>query len=98
MRRPVVWLLGLATGLSAISLFFHIFIGPGLATETVLGYTPILFGCVSMWLCWRARQKAQHKTVILLYSILLAPFAFSYPAWIVFIYVWYRAGGSGPFP
>lgn len=64
----------------------------------VLGYAPILLGSAAMWLCWRARRIARHKAGILGYAILLAPFAFSYPAWILFLWIWYRAGGHGPFP
>jgi len=99
IARPAVWLLVAATVLSAVSLFFQAIVGARrLITETFLGYLPILLGCISMWLCWRAHQKARRKTLVLCYSILLAPFAFSYPAWIAFLYVWYRSGGGGPFP
>lgn len=95
--RQVVLLLGSATFVAAMSVLLLTRVH-GRIAEIVLGYVPIPLGCISMWLCWRARQKARHKTLVLCYAILLAPFAFSYPAWILFIYVWFRSGGGGPFP
>jgi hypothetical protein len=91
-------LLDAATALSALSLFFHLFIGQGLIAQAVFGYVPILLGFIVLWLCWRARGRTRHKTAVVLYAIFLAPFAFSYPAWIFFIWVWYRAGAQGPLP
>ncbi|HEX5226318.1 MAG TPA: hypothetical protein VFW44_01350 [Bryobacteraceae bacterium] len=99
MRNRQISLLIAATCLAAISLSLDLLISArALVTEILLGYAPILLGSVAMWLCLQARRTAQHKTAVLLYTILLAPFAFSYPAWLAFVWIWYRAGGSGPFP
>jgi hypothetical protein len=57
-----------------------------------------LLGCISMWLCWRAGKQTRSKKLVLCYAVLLAPFAFSYPAWIVFIWASYVFGYRGPMP
>jgi hypothetical protein len=96
MTLKTVPLLFLATALAAVSLFFHQLITPRTPTSFLLelatGYTPILLGFLSMWLCSRARAKARRKGLILTYAIVLAPFAFSYPAWLFFIWVQYASG------
>ncbi len=51
-----------------------------------------------MWLCWRAVKQTRHKKLVLCYAVLLAPFAFSYPAWLVFIWASYVSGYRGPMP
>jgi hypothetical protein len=93
-------LLTLATVIALISLFLHTIIEPkGLGSEAVIGYVPVLLGCVSMWLCVRARRNTKHKGLVLSYTLFLAPFAFSYPAWIVFLWLTYASGKySGPMP
>ena len=68
-------------------------------TEVVLAYVPILFGILAMWLCLRARAGSEHKALVLTYTIVIAPFAFSYPVWLLFIWVMYRFGHyRGPMP
>ena len=42
-----------------------------------------------MWLCIRARKKTAHKRLVALFAVVLAPFAFSYPAWMVILWVLY---------
>jgi len=93
-------LLVFATASAAISLFFHDLISSNsLTTEVLLGYVPILLGSLSMWLCFKARARAIHKAWVLAYTILLAPFAFSYPAWLLFIWALYKSGRyHGPMP
>jgi len=98
MRGPAFLPLASATALSVFSLFLLTLVHTGPIAELALGYVPILLGAVAMWLCWRARKAARHKTAVLLYTIFLAPFAFSYPAWMAFVWAWYAVGGKGPFP
>jgi hypothetical protein len=93
-------LLIVATGIAAVSLFLHL-LAPArtLGTEVALGYVPFLLGCAAMWLCIEARRNTTHKLPVLLYTIVLAPFAFSYPAWMIFIWILYISGRyRGPMP
>jgi hypothetical protein len=52
-----------------------------------------------MWLCIMAWRNTTHKLLVSLYTIALAPFAFSYPAWVAFIWILYISGRyKGPMP
>ncbi len=94
------WLLVCATAVATLSFLFHIMATPRtLLGETIWGYFPLLLGFVSMWLCFKARNEAVHKGLVLLYAIVLAPFAFSYPAWLLILWVGYASGRyHGPMP
>ena len=99
ISRPIIWLLGSATVLSLVSLCFPFFVQPkSLIAQILIGYIPILLGCIAMWLCLRARKKARHKALVILYAILLAPFAFYYPVAVALAWASYVSGGRGPFP
>jgi hypothetical protein len=93
-------LLAAATVISAVSFFFHdIAKGQTLGAEAILGYAPVVMGAIAMALCIRARKKTVHKRLVVLYAVLLAPFAFSYPAWIAFLWIVYISGRyKGPMP
>jgi hypothetical protein len=88
-----------ATAVSAVSFSFGFL--PELPELAMLGLFCLLgiLGCLSMWLCWKAYQKAAHRRSVLLYAILLAPFAFSIPAWWIGIFAMMLSSHySGPFP
>ena len=93
-------LIALASAVAILSLFSHDILKPtNLYTQVAFGYTPLVLGCLSLWLCLKAHRKAKHKKVVLIYTILLAPFAFSYPVWFLFIWVMYTSGNyHGPMP
>jgi hypothetical protein len=93
-------LVACATGVAIASLSSAFILDPKtLNAQLAVGYTPILLGCLSMWLCFKARQKARHKRGVLLYAILLAPIAFCYPALMIFIWLMYVSGKyTGPMP
>jgi hypothetical protein len=89
-----------ATAVAVLSFLFHMITRQSsLLSEAVWGYFPVLLGSVSMWLCFKARKEAIHKGFVLLYAILLAPFAFSYPAWLLILWALYASGRyHGPMP
>ncbi len=93
-------LIALATVLAGLSLFSHDILRPtNLNTQLAFGYIPVILGCVCLWLCIKARTKAKHKNLVLLYTVLILPFAFSYPAWLFFIWIMYASGKyNGPMP
>jgi hypothetical protein len=63
------------------------------------GLVPIVLGGLSMLLCFAARERTRHKRLVIAYAVLLAPFAFSYPAWMMFVKVLYLSGKyTGPMP
>ena len=103
MLSPPV-LLFIATVIACISVTFplklHPIISPdSFVAELPLGYIPLLCGCVCMYICFKAWQRSIHRVAVILYSTALAPFAFSYPAWMVFIWIAYAYGGyQGPMP
>ncbi|MGA3028090.1 MAG: hypothetical protein ABSF98_25345 [Bryobacteraceae bacterium] len=69
------------------------------SVSTTASFLPFVLGGASMLLCLRARQRAQRKRLVLVYAVVLAPFAFSYPAWILFLFVLYVSGRyTGPMP
>lgn len=96
----VTLLLAYATVLAALSFLFHMVVpGNSLFGEVALAYVPVLLGCVSMWLCFKAWKGAAHKRFVIFYAIVLAPFAFSYPAWLLILWILYAAGlYHGPMP
>jgi hypothetical protein len=100
MSTKPVQLLALATAVAALSLYFNILVTSRfLLAEAGLSYVPMLLGCLSMWLCLKARAKSTHKALFFTYAIVIAPFAFSYPAWIFYIWVIYAFGHyHGPMP
>ena len=100
VRSRPSFLLISATAVAAFSFFFHIFgSARSLAAETALGYIPLLLGCTSLWLCFQARKRAKHKGFVVAYSIMLAPFAFSYPAWFLVVSILFASGHyNGPMP
>jgi hypothetical protein len=70
-----------------------------LGAEVAASFLPFVLCGASMLLCLRARQRAQRKRLVLVYAVVLAPFAFSYPAWILFLFVLYVSGRyTGPMP
>jgi hypothetical protein len=89
-----------ATAISMVSLFFNqLADGKTLATELVFSYVPLLLGLAAMWLCVLARRRTARKRLVTLYAVILAPFAFSYPAWMVLLLVAYKTGSyTGPMP
>lgn len=93
-------LLSCATIIALVSfLSARVFDPKNLNSQLAVGYLPIALGCVCMWLCFRARKRAKHKRAVLLYTALLAPFAFSYPAWLAFLCFEYASGRyTGPMP
>jgi hypothetical protein len=96
---PAVLLIA-ATVISAVSFSFHMMAtGKTLGAEVILGYFPVLLGFVAMLLCIWAGRKSTHKGLVALYAVVLAPFAFSYPAWMVILWVLYVSGRyKGPMP
>lgn len=98
-NRPT-GLLSSAAAIAAVSLFFEPVIRPQrLFAQVVLGYIPVLLGCISMWLCIRASKRSNHKRIVFLYAIVLAPFAFAYPVWWALLYIAYVTGRyNGPTP
>jgi hypothetical protein len=98
-EEPAVLLIA-ATIISAVSFFFHMMAaGRTLGAEVILGYLPLLLGFVAMWLCIWASKRSTHKRLVALYTVVLAPFAFSYPAWMVILWVVYISGRyKGPLP
>jgi hypothetical protein len=93
-------LLACATAIGILSLFSH-----GIVSATPLvvwiedGYVPLVLGGLSMLLCFVARQRTRHKRLVVAYAVLLAPFAFSYPAWMLFLWVMCASGKlAGPWP
>jgi hypothetical protein len=92
-------LLGFATPVALASFFFHLIIPNGLIFEVVLGYVPIVLGGVCLWLGYSAFRIARHKLSTVAYVVLLTPFAFSYPAWLLFIWTMHASGRyHGPMP
>lgn len=93
-------LIALASALAVLTLFSPNICKPtNLFTELACGYTPLLLGCLSLWLCMKARRKAKHKKLVVLYTVILLPFAFGYPVWLLFIWIMYRYGNyHGPMP
>jgi hypothetical protein len=81
-----------------LAFFLNVFTPKALADDILLGYIPILLGCISMSLCWRAHKQARHKALVLCYAVLLAPLAFYYPFASALVWASYISGGSGPFP
>jgi hypothetical protein len=87
MQNAAAWLLVAATVLSLVSLgLFFVLLPSGQMSKPLVALLPILLGCVSMWLCWRARRAARHKIAVIVYAIVLAPFAFSYPAGLALLW------------
>jgi hypothetical protein len=93
-------LLASATAVAIVSFYFFALVKPnGLTEEVFLGYIPVMLGGVSMWLCLRARKKAARKRLVLSYAIVLAPFAFNYPASLLILWLLYVSGRyHGPMP
>ena len=97
--RPAVLLLT-AAAISTLSFFFRDLVpGKPIVMELIVGYFPLLLGCVAMALCVLALNKAAHKRLVILYAVILAPFAFSYPAWLIILWILYASGRyTGPMP
>ena len=93
-------LLSAATALAALSFFWHTLPWTkSLDVEIVLGYVPLVSGVVCVWLCLKARSRTKHKGLVLCYSVHLAPFAFSYPAWMLIVWIAFESGHyNGPMP
>jgi hypothetical protein len=45
-----------------------------------------------MALCVLAINRAAHKRLVVLYAVILAPFAFAYPAWMIVLWILYTSG------
>lgn len=93
-------LLAIATVLAVVSLFFHrMFPIHGLWAQLALGCMPILIGCVWASITYRAWQRSSRHWAVALYGFVIAPMAFSYPAWILFVWVmWVFGKYNGPMP
>ena len=92
-------LLGSATVVALASFLFHLIIPNNLIFEVALGYVPIVLGGICLWLGYCACRVARHKLSTAVYVVLLTPFAFSYPAWLLFIWIMYTSGRyRGPMP
>jgi hypothetical protein len=73
--------------------------GQSLVGDFVFGAGMLALGCISMWLCFRAWQKAARKWLVLAYAAVLAPFAFGIPAWMIILIVLFKSGRyHGPMP
>ena len=52
-----------------------------------------------MTLCVLAAIKSAHKRLVALYAVVLAPFAFCYPAWMIILWILFASGRyTGPMP
>lgn len=93
-------LLSAATAVAGLSFFWHTLSWTkSLYAETVLGYVPLALGVVCLWLCLKARGRTTYKRLVLCYSVILAPFAFSYPAWMLVVWIAFESGHyNGPMP
>lgn len=89
-----------ATAISTASFLLHVpAVDHPLGLALIFAYIPLLFGSVAMLLCVLALLKSKRKSLVLVYTVVLAPFAFSYPAWIIILWVLYTSGGyKGPMP
>jgi hypothetical protein len=99
LDRPALLIAG-ATLVAVVSFLSHLIVpSKTLLSDLALGYVPILLGCVSMLLCDRARRRTTHRRLVTLYAVIISPFAFSYPAWILILWILYAPGrynGSMP--
>jgi len=95
-----IFLLVCATLIALTSFFASEFpIAKSLAGDLILGYGMLALGCVSMWLCFQARQRSDHKGMVLFYTVILAPFAFGIPAWVAVLWWLFKSGRyNGPMP
>jgi hypothetical protein len=93
-------LLACATVIAILSLFVPRIVSANLAITRLIGFVaPFPLGGISMLLCLEARQRTQHKRLVTAYAWLLAPFAFSWPAWMAYVAVLYFSGKyTGPMP
>jgi hypothetical protein len=92
-------LLGCATVVALGSFFFLLIIPNGLVYEATLGYVPIALGGICLWLGYSAFRIARHKFSTAAYMVILTPFAFSYPARLLFLWIMYASGRyDGPMP
>jgi len=70
-----------------------------LNSDLIEGYTMLGLGCISMYLCYKAWRRSRHRWLVLLYAVILAPFAFSLPASLAFIWIAYATCHyTGPMP
>jgi hypothetical protein len=86
--------------IAAVSFSFG-FLPDSIPELTAIGliYLGGLLGLYSMLLCREAHSRASNKRSILLYSILLAPFAFGLPTWwLYFLGVLLSGHYHGPMP
>jgi hypothetical protein len=67
--------------------------------EAISSYLTLLAGVTCEILCFKALFKAKRKVRIALFTIVLTPFAFSYPAWLAIIaFLYYTKLYTGPMP
>jgi hypothetical protein len=86
-----------ATGISALSFFFRdVMPAKPLALELIFAYFPLLFGGAAMALCILAINRAAHKRLVVLYAVILAPFAFRYSVWMIIVWILYAAATTAP--
>jgi dolichol kinase len=93
-------LLGCATAIAILSLFLpEVFLAMPFILHFVAYPIPLVLGGLTMLLCLMARQRTRHKRLVVAYAVFLAPFAFSWPAWMAYIAVLYFSGKyTGPMP
>jgi pilus assembly protein TadC len=103
IREAPLALIICATFIGFVSFTLHLLVGAlmkgSLSADLVAGYGSLTLGFLSMYLCFKAWRASRRRWLVLLYSVMLAPFAFSLPAWLAFIWVMHATGRySGPMP
>jgi len=92
-------LLGLATVLASVSFFFHVVIPRSFLYQEALWWVPIVLGGMCVWLGYSAWRVARYRRFTIIYMVLLTPFAFSYPGWVLVLFLMLASGTyHGPMP
>jgi hypothetical protein len=98
-NAPTPVLLSYATILTFVSCLTLAHANLRSVPHLIIGYIPFVVGGVTMWLCAKAHQRSSHRTAVVVYTILLAPFAFFFPvAWIYLFYMEATGQYHGPYP
>ena len=48
---------------------------------------PLVLGCLSMLLCVRSWSQSQHRIVVAVYGVILAPVTFCSPGWMILLWL-----------
>ncbi len=101
LRPSTYLLLGVVTILAASSFLFGLIV-PGAfegGFNPAGASAPLLIGCVCTLMGYKVWNAAGRLGGVGIYLLLLLPFAFGYPAWIVLLVIAYLSGQySGPMP